>query len=451
MTAQNSFATKFSQIRDGATSAHAHDLLCHGMHERRVEREILTRSKHSHFARRQLLMGFLAAATAVVSRAAASAQASRQSFEEWVAAFRGRAQGRGVSDTTYTWVMSDIKPDTSVFALDRSQPEFKEEVWQYLNRRVSDWRITTGKEKAKEFAPLLSRIEKDFGVERSVMLGLWGIESAYGDPDVQKNHMRPVMPALAALAWGEPRRRPYWEQELLNALVIIERGWSTPGEMRGSWAGAMGHTQWMPEVWLHMGLDYDGDGRVSPFGKPDDALAGTAQYLVKRGNYRAGEHWGYEVRGARGGEGTSRTYEAWQRAGVVRADGQPFPHPNSKAKLWVPVPGGPGFLLGQNFYAVRSYNPSMNYTLSILHLGDRVMGARTFVQPFPGAERTPTLAEVQEIQKRLTALGFDTGGTDGRVGNDTMRAVREFQRKVGMEPADGYAGVKLLARLREQG
>jgi len=346
--------------------------------------------------------------------------------------------------------MTGLKPDTAVFDLDRAQPEFKEEVWQYLNRRVSDWRISTGKEMAKAHAPLLSRIEKEFGVSRSVMLGLWGIESAYGDPDVQKNHMRPVIPALAALAWGEPRRRSYWEQELLNALVIIDRGWSTPEEMRGSWAGAMGHTQWMPEVWLNMGIDYDGDGRVSPFGKPDDALAGTAQYFVKRGKYRPGEHWGYEVRGAAGSkERASRSYEAWEKAGITRADGQPFPKPKATAKLWAPVPEGPAFLLGPNFYAVRSYNPSMNYTLSIVHLGDRIVGGGPFVQPFPGGERTPTLAEVQEIQKRLTSLGFDTGGTDGRVGNDTMRAVRNFQHKVGMQPADGYAGVKLLARLRQ--
>jgi membrane-bound lytic murein transglycosylase B len=377
------------------------------------------------------------------------AQDSSSAFDQWIAAFRTRARARGISDATYTRVMTNIKPDTAVFELNRFQPEFNEQLWQYLNRRVSDWRITTGKEKAKEFAPLLSRIEKDYGVDRSVMLGLWGIESAFGDPDVQKNHMRPVIPALAALAWGEPRRRGYWEQELLNALVIIDRGWSTPEEMRGSWAGAMGHTQWMPEVWLSVGLDYDGDGRVTPFGKPDDALAGTAQYLVKRGNYRRGEHWGYEVRGARGGEGASRSFETWQKAGVTRADGQPFPQPNATAKLWVPVPGGPSFLLGPNFYAVRSYNPSINYTLSIVHLGDRIMGAGPFVQSLPGAERTPTLAEVQEIQKRLTSLGFDTGGTDGRVGNDTMLAIRNFQRKVGMQPADGYAGVKLLARLRE--
>src|SRR5438105_5017474 len=226
---------------------------------------------------RRACLPTLAAAMAALWSMPATAQAPRPSFEQWVAAFRTRARDRGISDATYSRVMTGLKPDTAVFELHRAQPEFSEELWQYLNRRVSDWRITTGKEVAKQQAPLLTRIEKDFGVERSVMLGLWGIESAFGDPDVQKNHMRPVIPALAALAWGEPRRRAYWEQELLNALVIIDRGWSTPEEMRGSWAGAMGDTQWMPEVWLNVGLDYAGDGRVSPFGKPDDALAGTAQ------------------------------------------------------------------------------------------------------------------------------------------------------------------------------
>ena len=218
--------------------------------------------------------------------------------------------------------------------------------------------------------------------------------------------------------------------------------------MRGSWAGAMGHTQWMPEVWLNVGMDYDKDGRVSPFGKPDDALASTARYLIERGKYRRGEHWGYEVRGA-SRSGGNRSYAAWQAAGVTRANGEAFPQPKATAKLWVPVAGGPAFLIGQNFFSVRSYNPSMNYTLAIVHLGDRVLGAGPFAQPFPGSERAPTLAEVQEIQQRLTALGFDTGGADGRVGTGTMQAIRKFQSKVGMQPADGYAGLKLLARLRQ--
>ena len=201
--------------------------------------------------------------------------------------------------------------------------------------------------------------------------------------------------------------------------------------MIGSWAGAMGHTQWMPEVWLHMGVDYNHDGRVTPFGPPDDALAGTARYMLQRGSYRRGEAWGYEVRLPGGAPGGSRSYAQWRDAGVVRADGQPFARPGDHAKLWQPVHGGPAFLIGQNFMAIRSYNPSNNYALAIAHLGDRIRGEGEFVQPFPGGERTPTLAEVQEIQKRLTAAGFDTDGTDGRVGRETMVAVRGFQRKVG--------------------
>ncbi|MDT3686436.1 MAG: lytic murein transglycosylase [Pseudorhodoplanes sp.] len=398
--------------------------------------------------RRALLVSALSSCTLLASPLSTLAQSAQQTFEQWIIAFRPRALKRGISEATYNRVMGNLKPDMGVFTLQRSQPEFREQLWQYLNRRVSDWRIMTGKERLREVRPLLTRLEKDFGVAPSILLGLWGMETAFGDPIVHQNHMRPVIPALAALAWGEPRRRSYWETELLNALVIIERGWSTPQDMRGSWAGAMGHTQWMPEVWLNIGFDYDGDGRASPFGKPDDALAGTCKYLLKRGRYRRGEPWGYEVRAANAANGT-RSYAAWQQLGVVRADGKPYSMPSASAKLWVPVAGGPAFLIGQNFEAVKSYNPSMNYALAICHLGDRILGGEPFLQTFPGSERAPTLAEVQEIQRRLTALGFNTNGTDGRVGLETMKAVRNYQRKVGMEPADGYAGVKLLARLRQ--
>jgi lytic murein transglycosylase len=400
--------------------------------------------------RRHWLQGALALSALLAGAGGAAAQSSRMAFPQWVATFRPRALARGISGATYDRVMGNLKPDMTVFALQRSQPEFREQVWQYINRRVSDWRIITGREKVQEHAALLARVEQEYGVDRYLLLALWGVESAYGDPLVQKNHMRPVFPALAALAWGEPRRRAYWETELLNALTIVERGWSTPSEMHGSWAGAMGHTQWMPEVWLNVGLDYDRDGRVSPFGKPDDALASTARYLIQRGRYRKEERWGYEVRAAGGGAGEAmRSYASWQAAGVRRANGDAFPQPNATARLWVPVAGGPAFLIGPSFFAVRSYNPSMNYALAIAHLSDRLRGAGPFVQPFPGSERTPTLAEVQEIQRRLTALGFDTGGIDGRVGNDTMAAVRNYQRKVGLDPADGYAGLKVLARLRQ--
>jgi len=398
--------------------------------------------------RRAVLAGAASAASLVCGPS--QSQTTRLTFPQWAGAFRARALARGISAATYDRVMGSLKPDTSVYALDRAQPEFQEAVWQYLNRRVSDWRITTGRERAREYAPLLERIEREYGVDRHIMLGLWGMESAFGDVVENPKHMRPVLPALAALAWGEPRRRSYWEQELLNALVIVGRGWGDPNSMIGSWAGAMGHTQWMPEVWLNCGVDFNKDGRISPFGPPDDALAGTAQYLLRRGGYRRGVGWGYEVRlpGGASASGT-RTLAAWRDLGVARVNGQALPSSAETARLWQPVAGGPAFLLARNFDAVKSYNPANTYALAIVHLGDRIRGDGPFVQPFPGGERTPTLAEVREIQRRLTEQGFDTGGTDGRVGRDTMVAVRAFQRKVGLAPADGYAGLRVLARLRQ--
>ncbi len=368
--------------------------------------------------------------------------------------------------------MDGIQPDPTGLKAIHNQAEFKQQLWQYLNRATSEWKIVAGREKAKLYAPLLARIEKDFGVTPSFMLGVWGIESVFGDPIVAKNYMRPIIPSLATLAWGEPRRRRYWESELINALTIVQRGWSPREQMVGSWAGAMGHTQWMPEVWLHLGIDYDGDGKISPYGPPDDALASTARYFVERGGYKGGEHWGYEVRTATPAPATntashgggkkhhkhahahatsrSRSYAAWQAAGVTRADGSAFPRPDDTAQLWVPVAGGPAFLLGANFFAAKSYNPSMSYALALCHIGDRCVGGGPFVQKFPGGEPAPTLAEIQEIQTRLTALGFDTGGADGRIGGATTLAVRNYQHKIGMEPADGYPGTGLLARLRQE-
>ncbi|HWZ37311.1 MAG TPA: lytic murein transglycosylase [Bradyrhizobium sp.] len=389
-------------------------------------------------------------ATAWLAQPLAARAATPAGFDQWRDSLRSRALAKGISEVTWNRAMGRVEPDMTVFKEIRNQPEFTEETWQYINRRVSDWRIINGKIALKHNEALFARIEKDFGVERGTLLALWGVESAFGDPLVQQNHMRPVFPSLAALAWNEPRRKAYWEAELINALRIVDKGWSTPDEMRGSWAGAMGHTQWMPEVWLNVGIDYDGDGKISPFGKPDDALGSTAKYLVDRGKYHRGERWGYEVRAGGGGSG-SRTYAAWASAGVTRADGQPFAQPNASAQLWTPVPGGPSFLLGPNFHSVKSYNPSMNYALAIVHLGDRILGGPPFIQPFPGSERALTLAEVQEMQTRLTRAGFDTGGTDGRVGNDTMKAIKDFQVKAGLQPADGYGGLKVLARLRQGG
>ncbi|WP_210255171.1 lytic murein transglycosylase [Ancylobacter pratisalsi] len=410
----------------------------------------MSRAARAALSRRDLL---LAGGVTVLLGGRAQAQSSKQPFHVWVAEFRAKARARGISDQVYDHVTSGLQPDLSVYAKDGAQPEFREQLWQYLNRRISEWRLITGAAAAKDNAKLLKQLHADYGVEPDVLLGLWGMESAFGELVRDPDHMHPVFPSLAALAWGEPRRRRYWETEYLNALAIVQRGWGRPDDMLGSWAGAMGHTQWMPEVWLNLGVAYDGKGYPSPYSVAD-ALAGSSRYLIKRGKYQRGLPWGIEVTMAGvpskyADAKTWRTVEDWAKLGIKPAAGGRFAFTKARTRLWAPVGDeGPCFLLTQNFYAVRSYNPSMNYALAVCYLGDRVLGGEPFITPFPGGERALTLAEIQEVQRRLTQIGLDTGGVDGRVGNMTMKAVASFQRRMGVNP-DGYAGLDMLAALRK--
>ena len=219
--------------------------------------------------------------------------------------------------------------------------------------------------------------------------------------------------------------------------------------MLGSWAGAMGATQWMPEVWLHVGVDYDGDGKISPFGPPDDALATTARYFVERGGYRRGEHWGYEVRAPRKTAGGSRSYAEWQKRGVTRADGAGLSAAGSQGPAVGAGAGRPRFPAGPNFYAAKSYNPSMNYALALVHLGDLCAGGAPFVQKFPGSEPRPDAGRNRGNPAPVDRARLRYRRRRRPRRQRTTLAVRDYQRKVGLEPADGYAGVRLLARLRQ--
>ena len=402
--------------------------------------------------RRALLIGAGAAgASLAVGGGPTRAQTSDYTFDQWIEVFRPRALAKGIAPAVYDGTMHALTPNMKVFDFDKSQPELVQPIWRYLSQRVTEWKINTGREKVQLHADVFNAIERVYGVDRYHLCALWGMESAYGSV-METQH---VVDSLATLAWGDARRRSYWEQELLNSLIIIGRGWSTPAEMIGSWAGAMGHTQWMPEVWLNMGVDFDGDGRISPFGRPDDSLAGTARYLVERGKYRRGETWGYEVRlkddfNAAFADGkTHRTIAQWKSLGVARVTGEPFPRLADAARLAIPAGmRGPAFLFLPNLAAIRSYNPSTKYALSIGHLADRIRGGGDFLQPWPTDERQLNLVEAQELQARLTQLGFDTGGTDGRMGDKTQAALQAWQTAVGMQPADGFPTDKVLARLR---
>jgi len=402
-------------------------------------------------SRRALLAGAGIVAVSAFDPGRAGAQVATLEFNPWIDAFWPRAAQRGISAATYRAVMYALTPNMKVFDLDKSQPETVQPIWRYLAQRVTEWKINTGRIRVQEHAPVFQRIEAVYGVDRYHLCALWGMESAFGAlMDKQL-----VVDSLATLAWGDARRRAYWEQELLNALVIIDRGWSTHEEMIGSWAGAMGHTQWMPEVWLNMGVDFDGDGKISPFGRPDDALAGTARYLVERGKYRRGETWGYEARLPAGFNAaladmkTARTLGQWRALGVTRASGEAFPRLADLARLAIPAGiTGPAFLFLPNLAAIRSYNPSTKYALSIGLLADRLRGGSDLIQRWPVDERQLNLAEAQELQTRLTQLGFDTGGTDGRIGDKTQAALQAWQASVGIQPADGFPTDKALQSLR---
>ena len=399
--------------------------------------------------RRALVLG--AAGLALAGAPPAFAQSG---FPAFIERFRARARARGVSDATYARATAGLTPDPEVLELSRRQAEFSETTWQYLARRVNEWRITTGRQRHEQHRALLAAIESRYGVDRFTVLSVWGNETAYGEVFNNPRVMRPVLRSLATLAWGEPRRRGYWESEFANALLIVERGWSTPERMTGSWAGAMGHTQFMPDAWLSVAVDYDGDGRRDLYAVPD-ALASTANFLRTRGRWQTGKPWGFEVRAApsfaveRIDERRGRPVREWQRMGISRADGRPFSEEGAEARLRFPAGrNGPGFLMLQNFRAAMAYNPAFNYALAVHHLADRLRGQGPFVTPFAGASRELTLSELAEMQQRLASAGFDTGGTDGRVGDMTRRAVRSFQERNGISPADGWPSEQVLARLR---
>jgi lytic murein transglycosylase len=388
---------------------------------------------------------------------AVSALAAPQSFQAWAEHFKTRAIARGIPEPLYTQIMRGIVPDPSVLAADKNQPEFTEEIWAYLNRRVSDWRVRAGRLKFNENIALFNRIEKTYGVDPTIIAAIWGMESSYGDLIDNPKYMKPVLTSLATLAYAEPRRRKYWEQELLNALVIVARGWAQPNEMVGAWAGAMGHTQWMPEVWLNMGVDFNGDGKISPFGPPDDALAGVAHYLQARGKYQPGLPWGFEVKVdakfnfALADNRKARSLSEWESRGLKRADGKPFENKNIFTRVTFPAGAhGPGFTLTQNFYAVMSYNPSFKYALAVCLLSDRLKGSNGLITPWPRGERQLSLEEMIELQQRLTALGFDTEGVDGRVGSTTMKAIQTYQKSRALARVDGQPSERVLRALREE-
>jgi membrane-bound lytic murein transglycosylase B len=366
----------------------------------------------------------------------------------WLEEFGPRALSAGISAEVLTPALKTITFLPDVVDKDRRQDEFTRAVWDYLDRAVSDDRIALGQKALVQHADLLDRIEAAYGVDRAYVVAIWGLESAYGSyrGDI------PVLSALGTLAY-DGRRGAYFEGELLQALRMLQSGDADLAELKGSWAGASGHTQFMPTSFWNIAVDFDGDGRKNLWGQdPGDALASAAAYLQKS-RWKSGEDWGFEITLPEGfdwelaGDRTQRPMAFWLSKGAARADGGEMPADRWASLLLPAGHRGPALMLFDNFGAVETYNLADAYVIAVCHLADRLRGGGPFQHPWPRDLRVLTLAERMELQQRLTLAGHSTAGVDGRVGPRTLSAIKSYQRAQGLV-VDGFASTELLDRLR---
>lgn len=373
---------------------------------------------------------------------------SSSAFVRWRESFRPRAYANGISQRTFDAAFQGVGMNSEVVRLDGKQAEFTKPIWEYLDTAVSDARISSGRENYRKYQRTLGAIEQTYGVDASVVVAIWGMETNYGS----FRGSIPVIEALATLA-VQGRRRAFAEEELIAALKILQNGDVSPNGMRGSWAGAMGHTQFIPTSYQSYAQDFNRDGRRDVWAEdPTDALASTANYLRKFG-WTKGQPWGVEVRLPAGfnygniDQELRRPVNRWTQLGVRGLDGKAVPNYGEAALIAPAGARGPVFMVFNNFRVIKRYNNATSYAMGVGHLAQRIMGAPDFQAAWPRNERALSRTEKVEIQQRLTAKGYGTGGTDGLIGPNTMDAIRSYQRSQGLVP-DGFASSSLLQRLR---
>jgi len=358
------------------------------------------------------------------------------------------AARRGISRETYINHTAPLTPDLRIMDLLDAQPEFTVALWGYLDSLVSEERIAMGREMLERHRAIFDAVEKAYGVDRYIITAIWGVESRYG----AMGGDRPVLRSTATLACIG-RRQAFFKDEFLAALEILQRGDLRPEQLKGSWAGAFGPTQFMPTSFKKYAVDFDGDGRRDVVDSVPDLIASTANNLRKDGWF-SGQPWGYEVRLPQSFDymladrGRNFSIREWEGLGIRRADGKPFDRPDESGFLLLPAGAqGPAFLMLPNFRVIMKYNPAEAYALAIGHLADRMRGEPPFVQPWPRHEPVLTRDERRELQELLLSRGYDLGEADGRLGLRSRAAIREFQLSIGLIP-DGFASAAILARLR---
>jgi membrane-bound lytic murein transglycosylase B len=375
-------------------------------------------------------------------------QPAGPSFEEWREAFKVEAMAAGVSAATFDQAFLGVSPDAEILAKESDQPEYVRPIWAYLDTAVSPERIATGQALLTANQAALERETRPYGVEPRFVVAIWGLESAYGANTGGYN----VIEALATLAYGS-RRGDVFRRNLLDALLILENGDISAPAMQGSWAGAMGQTQFMPAAFRTYAVDGDGDGRRDIWGSLPDVFASTANYLAAH-DWQPGESWGTEVRLPQNFAwelaeiDVRKPVSEWQQMGIRRADGAALPRFAAPTSVIAPAGHrGPAFLVAGNFRTLLQYNYSISYALAVGHLADRITGGGEFVAQWPREEPVLSRTDKLDLQGLLAQRGYDPGEIDGVIGPKTRSAIRSFQREISEVP-DGYPTMDLLQRLR---
>ncbi|NDA46800.1 MAG: lytic murein transglycosylase [Alphaproteobacteria bacterium] len=373
---------------------------------------------------------------------------SKVSFDNFLASLWEDAQKAGVSRPVFDAAFAGLTPSPSILAHTKQQAEFIKPLWDYLNGAITPSRIERGLQRGKEQAEALQKIQQSYGVDLYIVLAVWGMESNFGAFTGGESVIR----ALATLAQAR-YRGDFFRDELLIALQILQQGHIDAPAMKGSWAGAMGQTQFMPSSFIKYAVDFDEDGHKDIWTNVADSLASTANFLAQKG-WVKDLPWGMEVRLPKDFDVSAtdlqkgESFDQWSSLGLQRSDGEPLPS-MGEAYLYLPYGlKGPAFLLTANFKVIKAYNNSNYYALGVGLLSDRLAGSPPLKGQWPKADKQLSRGETIELQQILARKGFDVGEADGRIGDRAQAAIRAYQRQSGLK-ADGYANPSLLDRLRK--
>ncbi|SLN22778.1 Membrane-bound lytic murein transglycosylase B precursor [Roseovarius litorisediminis] len=373
---------------------------------------------------------------------------SNPAFDRWIKGFRGRAVSAGIKGSVFDNAFHGVRFNADVVHKDRNQAEFKRQIWDYLDSAASPPRIEGGKKALRKHSNTLRRIEQKYGVDKEIVTAIWGLESYYG---TRKGDI-PLIEALATLAF-DGRRGKFFEGQLIAALKIIQSGDVSPRNMTGSWAGAMGHTQFIPTSYLAYAVDFTDDGKRDIWSDdPSDALASTAAYL-RRFGWKKGQPWGVEVRLPKGfnpslaSRKNRKSPAAWAAQGVVGFNGKPVPNYGNAAILLPAGSKGAAFMIFDNFAVIERYNNADAYVIGVGHLADRLKGGPGIQANWPRGYDPLSFDQRMEMQRRLQRKGYGIEKIDGIIGPNTTNAIRAFQNSVGVK-ADGYPSQTLLRLLK---